>query len=693
VGKRGAHGGTPLQSLMLAVLYLAAMTYFGDRICRSFYRFISIQHRLATAFLVGLLLSTCITYLGSLALARISQPLIAGNLVFLAAFAIVVYKLPRSPVAHRPGPPASPIWDWIFLSLLVLFAGWLIFTTLGFRDGSFQIPFKAWSDFGANLSLTQSFALGHNFPTEHPFFPGEIIRYHFLFWFQAANLEFLGLNPVWSVNVLSILSLVALLILIMSFAEILFESAAAGRIAAFLFFFSTSLSYIPFLRSQPSLSEALHAIVARTQFIASGYSFRGEDWGVLTVDVFANQRQLISGLGLLFVVLNFLIERYKDASSEEGASLECGGSTPLSPVSSDLDDDHLQSPGSCDSEPKRRRAAALQGVAPYVFSGLVIGCLPYWNSAIFVTAMIILIAFLALLPCRLYLAALIATALLIGLPQILLLRWGVVTPPDQSIFHWGYTLQNPTVMTVLKYLGWTFGFKWLLVIISLFLLSGFHRRVFIALSSLLPVVFLFQLSTDVFNNHKLLNVWSVFAGIYAAYALWRIAKLKIGKLRIAGPLLAILLTVFTIAEGVINLFPVRNDSVLVVPHKNDRLTDWVLNNSQPTDVFLTQTVLTHPILFAGRRVYLGYTLFAWTAGYNVSAREKIYRRMFEERDAGELVRLLNQNKIAYVGIDDGVRNNRLIQGLNEAVYQQHFQKVFEDSGRRYDNITIYKVPK
>ncbi|MEK6283122.1 MAG: hypothetical protein AABN95_22420 [Acidobacteriota bacterium] len=688
---------------MLAILYLAAMTYFGDRICRSFYRFISIQHRLASAFLVGLLLSTCITYLGSLAFTRISQPLIAGNLVFLAVIAVLVYKLPRPLAAdtYQVRSPASPIWDWTILGIFFLFGCWLIFTTLGFQDGSFQIPFKAWSDFGANLSLTQSFVLGHNFPTEHPFFPGEIIRYHFLFWFQAANLEFLGLNPVWSVNLLSILSLLALLILIMAFAERLFDSAVVGRVAAFLFFFSTSLSYIPFLRSQPSLREAIHAIVTRTQFISSGYPFRGEDWGVLTVDVFANQRHLISGLGLLFVVLTFLVDRYR------GVSLECGGPARLWPDASDRDANASESIPSSESGevgPKRRQAAALQRdaptqettaqqstfktLAPYIFSGVLIGCLPYWNGAIFVTAMIILVAFLFLLPCRSYLLTLIATAALIGLPQVLLLRWGAVKPPDQSIFYWGYTLQNPTLTTLVKYLGWTFGFKWLLVFVSLALLSGFHRRMFLAISSLLPVVFLFQLSTDVFNNHKLLNVWSVFAGIYAAYALWRIARL-----RTVGVALAVLLTVLTIAEGAINLFPVRNDSVLVVPYENDPLTDWVLKHTQPTDVFLTQTVLTHPILFAGRRVYLGYTLFAWTAAYNVAAREQIYRRLFEERDVAELVRLLQQNRIAYVGIDDGVRNNQLIKGLNEPVYQQHFQKVFEDTQHRYDNLTIYKVPQ
>lgn len=667
---------------MLAIIYLAAMIYFGDRICRCFYRFASIQHRFASAFLTGLLLSTCITYLGTLAFARFSHPLIAGNLVFVAAFAAIVLKLPRSrePVVYHK--PTWNVWDWLTLGMAASLACWLIFVTLGFKGGSFQIPFKAWSDFGANLSLTQSFALGNNFPPEHPFFPGETVRYHFLFWFQAANFEFLGLNVIWGVNVLSLLSFVSLLILIRTFAELLFDSAPSGRIASLLFFFSTSLSYIPFLGAQSGFRSAIHEIYTRTQFLPSGYPYRGEDWGVLTVDVFANQRHLISAVGLLFVVLCFLVNRYN--------SPECVGPAPLCPEKADSENiETLVQEGT-----KRRRAAALQGeasletLAPYIFSGLIIGALPYWNSAIFVSSMIVLAALIILLPLRLRVITLFATALLVGLPQVWLLRRGAVTPPDQTFFFWGYTLQNPKVFTLIKYIAWTFGFKWLLILIALLLLNNFHRRMFLALSSLLPVVFLFQLSTDVFNNHKLLNVWAVFAGIYAAYALWRVSKLKF-----AGIALACVLALVTVAEGVINLFPVRNDSMLVAAYRGDPLTNWVFLNTEPTDVFLTQTLLTHPILFAGRRIYLGYTLFAWTAGYNVSAREQVYRRLFEERDPAELANLLRQNKIAYVGIDDGVRNNRMIRGLNESVYQEHFQKVFEDTNHRYDNIVIYKVPQ
>src|SRR5207245_2281744 len=174
---------------MLALLYLVAATYFGDRTCRRFYRFISIQHRLATSFLVGLLLSTWITYLGALLFARLRQPLIAGNILFLLVFGLACYKLPHQVGSHFRGnfhmrPAGSTRWDWVFLGAILIIAGWLMFATLDFTDGQFQIAFKSWTDFGANVSLVQSFALGHNFPTEHPFFSGELIRYHFLFLFQ-----------------------------------------------------------------------------------------------------------------------------------------------------------------------------------------------------------------------------------------------------------------------------------------------------------------------------------------------------------------------------------------------------------------------------------------------------------------------------------------------------------------------------
>jgi hypothetical protein len=255
-----------------------------------------------------------------------------------------------------------------------------------------------------------------------------------------------------------------------------------------------------------------------------------------------------------------------------------------------------------------------------------------------------------------------------------------------SLFNPGYTIENPTIWLIVKYIGWTFGVKWILLGVALVYANNFQRRLLLALSSLVVIVFLFQLSVDIFNNHKLLNIWATCVNVYAAFALWQIAKQKI-----AGPILAVLMMIATIFGGVVDLFPLHNDPMLTVPYQNDRLSRWLVDNTQPSDVFLTHTLLTHPILFTGRKIYLGYTLFAWTAGYNVPDREEVYRHIFQEQDVDQLNHLLRENHITYVAIDDSVRHNETLPDLNESVFDQHFPKVFVDNAHVYDNLVIYKV--
>jgi len=678
---------------MLAIVYLAAATYFGDLICRRFFRFISIQHRVASAFLVGLLISSWITFLVAVLFHRTSQPLIAANLVFVVVLFLVVFASRRWPTKTTADyfvrPPGGEYWDYVWLVACLILACWLMFATLSFKDGQFQIAFKAWTDFGANVSLTQSFALGKNFPPQHPFFPGEFIRYHFLFWFQTANLEFLGLNPVWSINLLSVLSLLALMVLIATFGEVLFKSRIVGRIGAALFFFSSSLSYLPFLRSQPSMRDALSAIVGATEFLPSGYPFRGETWGVLSANVFAYQRHLISGIGLFFVALIFAIDEYqRRAAIKREKQIESILQVDDEPASEPIPPDQPPEaipPGQPREADPPAEPTNFAGFSSWIFAGLLIGLLPYWNSPTFIAGLAVFGCLLLLAPSRSRTAILVLVALVVGLPQVLMLRSGNTV--TYSLFNPGYTLENVSLWLIVKYLGWTFGVKWILLWVALVFANGFHRKLLLALTSLVVIVFLFQLSVDVFNNHKLLNIWATCVNVYAAYALWEVAKQKI-----FGPVLAVALTILTVCGGVIDLFPLHNDPMLTVPYKNDRLSQWLLTNTQPSDIFLTHTLLTHPILFSGRKIYLGYTLFAWTAGYNVPDREAVYRQMFQESDPDQLKRLLRDNNIAYVAIDDGVRDNESLPDFNEYIFDQNFQRVFEDSAHAYDNVVIYKVP-
>src|SRR6266496_4480004 len=312
---------------MLAVIYLGLAICVGDFLCRRFYRFVSVAHRCAAAILVGLLVSSWFTYLAGLAFWWASRPLLWGNLLFfVASVALLTWpkwkskllkpsevgtNVGRAATSYFPRAEGSGIADWLFIVGYVVLVSWMMFASFTSGGGKLKIANAQYSDFGPNTAIIQSFAVGHNFPTEYPHFSGDRIRYHFLFYFQAGNLEFLGLDPAWSLNLLSIVSLVAMLILVMVLGEVLFNSRTVGRVGSALFFFFGSLSYIPFLHKQGSVRAAIHAIINQRDFLPSIFPYRGELWGVWSQVNFLNQRHLASAIGLVLLVLIFLVLCYR----------------------------------------------------------------------------------------------------------------------------------------------------------------------------------------------------------------------------------------------------------------------------------------------------------------------------------------------------------------------------------------------
>src|SRR5438309_5046691 len=262
---------------MLALIYLALAACVGDFLCRRFYQFASVAHRCAAAILSGLLISTWFTYLAGLLFTRARQPLLWANLLFaIAAIAVLWWNKRKHKVINRvqgeshntfvaggylSRPMGPGVADWLLIAGYVVLVSWMMFAYFNTSGSRLQISNAEYSDFGPNTAIMQSFAVGHNFPTEYPHFSGDRIRYHFLFYFQAGNLEFLGLDPAWSLNLLSIVSLVAMLILVMVLGEVLFNSRTVGRMGSALFFFFGSLSYIPYLHKQGSVRAAIHAIM------------------------------------------------------------------------------------------------------------------------------------------------------------------------------------------------------------------------------------------------------------------------------------------------------------------------------------------------------------------------------------------------------------------------------------------------
>src|SRR4029079_755277 len=184
-----------------------------------------------------------------------------------------------------------------------------MFASFNTAGSKLQIANPEYSDFGPNTALIQSFAVGHNFPTEYPHFSGDRIRYHFLFYFQAGNLEFLGFNPAWSLNLLSISTIVAMLVIVMTLGEVLFNSRAVGRLGSLLFFFFGSLSYVPFLQKLGTIRAAIQAITHRQDYLPTIFPWRGEAWGTWSQVTYLNQRHFASAIGMLLLVLVFLVTR------------------------------------------------------------------------------------------------------------------------------------------------------------------------------------------------------------------------------------------------------------------------------------------------------------------------------------------------------------------------------------------------
>jgi DNA-binding beta-propeller fold protein YncE len=619
-------------------------------------------------------------------------------------------------------PKGSGIADWVLIAGYVVLVSWMMFASFSSKDGKLHISNPEYSDFGPNTAIMQSFAVGHNFPTEYPHFSGDRIRYHFLFYFQAGNLEFLGLDPALSLNLLSIVTLVAMLILVMALGEMLFHSRAVGRVGSALFFFFGSLSYIPLLHKQGSVRAAIYAILHQREYLPSIFPYRGELWGVWSQVTFLNQRHFASAIGVLLLVLIFLVLRYRALAAkqvsphhssdtvtpEPSARPEISqrapygdltqpesfpapeGETPPGPASAD----RMPAPSVITGENESATPPAKTfraTVAGFIFSGVLLGLLPMWNSAVFIAAFPVLALLFILCPLRPQMLALAVTAGVIALPQMLYLITGSGRPPTPHLIHWGYTLDHPTAWNVAKYLGFTFGFKWLVVGVALIFATGLQRRIFVAISSLIAVAFLFQLTVEVLANQKFLHIWVIIANLFVAYGLWRLWRLSLGGSTILGKFTAILLVAVIIPGGIIDLFPIHNAYWGQVTYRNDPLIDWLTKETKPRDIFLTDRFVNHPILMAGRRVFYGWPYYGWSAGYDTSKRDMVYRELFESKDPRKVFRLLKDNNIAYVAIDNAVRHNEFIKRSNDQIYAKYFQKVFEDKQNKYNSLTIYRV--
>ncbi len=328
----------------------------------------------------------------------------------------------------------------------------------------------------------------------------------------------------------------------------------------------------------------------------------------------------------------------------------------------------------------------------YLLCGLLAGLLPLYNGAMFIASAVLLGVLFVVFPNRSRMLALAVTAGVVALPQLLFLRPGTMAGQQTyPSFFWGYVVDDPTLIRVATYVAFIFGPKIVLSGVALLVGTWEQRRVFLAYVAVAAVAFLAQFSVEVLANHKFIQVWLIAANLFVAYGIVRLWRAR-ALIRPATRLVAVALTAVIVVGGAIDLVPIKNERMYSVGLDGDPLFDWVRAETSPKAVFLTDLYVVHEILIAGRKVYLGWPYYAWSAGYDTTAREAWYRDLFALRSPRDLVARLQAAKIDYVAIDDGLRDRGEAPRVNEDLYQAHFETVFTDPDNRYGHLTIYRVP-
>ena len=478
----------------------------------------------------------------------------------------------------------------IFIVVVTLiFSSWLMWHTFSYdaKTSSMLISDKVWSDFGGHLPLVRSFSLGANWPPENPLFPGERIRYHFLFYALVGFLERIGLRIDWAMNIPSVLGFWGLLILIYALAKKLFASSWAGILAIILFVFNGSLSWVQFFLKHGWTWAAVKQITSNGSYPSFGPWDGGQIAAAWNLNLYTNQRHLAPGMALALLVI-YIINFRK-----------------IHPV----------------------------------FLGVIIGFLIFLNGAIFAGLGIFLLwHFIFNKKDWKYLII----SGLCTLPWFALSRL-LISANNNIVFKPGFLMNDQlTVLNFINFWWQNLGLYLILLPLALIVIPKNLLKLIFPVLTLFAIVNLWQLSPDIFNNHKLLNLDMTIMVIMVAGLLLKLWSHKFTKLLVP------IFLFFLIISGVIDFFALKNDHKLTLTDKTNSDIVFVQEHIPAQAVVLNSTWFYHPASLAGRPIYNGYTYFTWSHGYDSYGRENILKNIYEASSKNIACTLLKENNISYV---------------------------------------------
>lgn len=522
-----------------------------------------------------------------------------------------------------------------FISLI--FSLWLMFSTFSYKDGDMLIAGKAWSDFGSHIPLIRSFSLGDNFPVQYPLFPGEPIKYHFLFYALVGIFERIGIRIDYALNLPSAMGFTFLLVMIYLLAKRIFNSIAVGILSVIFFLFNGSLSFFYFFQKHPLSSNTINEITSNQTFPSFGpYDHTSIISAFWNLNIYTNQRHLAVSYGLSLLII-YLFLNLKD---------------------------------------ENRKGNLLKSI----LIGSVLGFSFFLNMAVFVmTVAILFCLFLFLKNKRINMFTALLTAAIIALPSYLYIN----TVP--SLFtittRLGYLVEKLNVQAFLNYWIQNLGFHFLLIPLALIIATRFQKKIFLSFFTLFIIGNLIQFSPEIAANHKFFNYFMIIGVMFSSYALVYLWN----KRNILKPIVIVLIFFLTIS-GIIDFFPILNDGkIALADYKKDKDIAWIINNTPKNSVFLNTDYFMDKASIAGRKIFLGWPYFAWSQGYDTNSRDITRKEILNSKTLDDFCKKTRNYKLNYFEINT---QNKYDFPINYDLFKNNLRLLYISSNKNY---AIYDI--
>jgi len=531
---------------------------------------------------------------------------------------------------------------WILLVIFsVSFTSWLMFHTFSYDaiDSSMHIATKAWSDFGAHIPLIRVFSLGNNWPPEYPLFPGEPIRYHFLFYFLIGMLEKVGVRIDLALNIPSIVGFAGLMIGIAILAQKLFNDKRITVLSVLFFLFNGSLSWIRFFIAHPPSIHSFQDIVTNTTFPSFAPWGDGDISAFWNLNIYTNQRHLGAAFSLALLFIGILL--------------------------------HIE------KLPWKKQKLFL------IIEIAILAVLPYFHQPILIMLAVFMLCYFVLLPkLRVSLFLIGTLGILCVIPQIIPL----LSHTKTFSFAPGYLMTTPlTISNVILYWTQNLGLHFFLIPLGWIFAPLRIKKITLPLFFLFLIPNLFQFAVEMAANHKFFNFYLILGNMLSAYLLVRVYtyRWKYKLLQFLSRICTFICGFFLIFSGIIDFFPIANDTHSVLQDiPQNEIAIWIQNNTPKNAVFLNSSYFFHPASIAGRKIFMGWPYFTWSAGYNSNTRAQEIKLLYETQNHIIFCTLIQKHHISYITYQ--TTNDISEIHFSKDILASHAKKIYQDSTDTYE---------